>query len=88
MSYFVVSYYRKPSGQFDEVVNVCQRLRAKDLDSASVILDFDRHHIVKSNLQGQAAQRDWDTLVNYYRQHYNDVIERLENDRSTTTDPG
>lgn len=88
MRYFTVTYYLKPTGQFDEVINVCQKLRPRDLDRASVILDFQAEVIVKASLQGQAAIRDWQTIVNYYRRHYNQVIERLQHDRSTTTDPG
>jgi hypothetical protein len=83
MRYFTVTYYLKPTGQFDEVINVCQKLRPRDLDRASVILDFQAEVIVKASLQGQAAIRDWQTIVNY-----NQVIERLQHDRSTTTDPG
>lgn len=82
MRYFVVKYYTRPTGKMDEVVNLARRLRDRDLATASVILDFKNRTIIKANLMGEPAIREWETIVEYYRRHYRDVIESIENDKS------
>jgi len=63
----------------DEAVNVATRLRNSDISTASVILDFKHHSIIKANLQGESAIRDWHTIIDYYRKFYPEIIDGLEN---------
>lgn len=83
MRYLTVCYYRRNTGAMDEVVGMTRRLKARDIDTASVILDFATRSVLKANLQGQAATRDWSTIVDYYRRHYDQVIERLEHENQS-----
>ena len=55
---------------------------------ASVILDFRDMQVVKCTVSGQIGSRDWDTVHNYYLQHYQHIFERLheENGRKIMID--
>lgn len=84
MRYFLVAYYKKPTGQMDEVVTVSRHLRDKDLQSCSVILDFRDHKVLKCSVNGQPGSRDFATVRDYYNQHYANVIARLEREVRTS----
>ena len=81
MRYFLVSYYRKPNGKINESVKVDSKVRMKDLQSASIIIDYKERKIVKSNFEeelGPDAQHDFDTINNFYKTHYAQLIAKLE----------
>jgi ribosomal protein L22 len=83
MRYLVITYMSRASGrkghlQQDEIVSVANRLRTKDIDTASVILDFANKRVIKASLGDQTAPRDWSRIRDYYHQHYADVIDSLE----------
>ena len=78
MRYFLVSYYKKPTGQMDEVVTVSRHVRTKDYQSCGVILDFKQQQVLKCSVNGEAGSRDFNTVRDYYNQHYPNVIARLE----------
>ena len=40
MRYFIITYYTKPDGKVDEATQVTKKVRPRDLQTASVILDF------------------------------------------------
>ena len=73
----IVSYYKKPTGQMDEVMTVSKRVRTRDLQSASVILDFKNLRVEKASLDGTVVDRDWNRIMNYYYQFYKSTIDRL-----------
>lgn len=78
MRYMIVTYYKKPSGSMDEVVGVSKRLRTKDWQSASVIMDFKTRTIDKCSLEGAVVPKDWSKIRDFYHQHYEKIIEELE----------
>ncbi len=77
MRYFIVTYYTKPNGKVDEATEVSKKVRNRDLQSASVILDFKTCSVVKSSMGGTVIPRDFQKIVSFYHQHYPNVIERL-----------
>lgn len=94
MRYFIVTYIQKPvnrrnpKGGYDESAEVTKRLRDRDIRMASVILDFRNMHVVKCTVSGQIGSRDWETVHNYYLQHYKNIFQRLheENGRQIIID--
>lgn len=83
MRYMIVTYIGRARArgaglQQDEVVAVARRLRDRDLDTASVILDFATHTVTKSSVGDQQAPKDWSRIRDYYYQHYGDLIDQLE----------
>jgi len=78
MRYLIINYYRKPTGQMDEVISVSKRIKIRDLQSAAVILDFQSKSVIKSSLDGIVIPKDWQRIRDFYHQHYTKVIEDLE----------
>ena len=77
MRYFIVTYYHKANGKVDESTTVSTRVRPKDLQSASVILDFKTCSVLKSSMGGVVVPKDFQRIASFYHQHYPNVIERL-----------
>ena len=77
MRYLILTYYQKPNGQIDEAMALSKNLKARDLQMASVILDFKKLEVVKASMNGVMVPRDFDRIVQYYYQHYKHAIERL-----------
>tara|TARA_R110000868_G_scaffold372824_1_gene636660 strand:+ start:981 stop:1268 length:288 start_codon:yes stop_codon:yes gene_type:complete len=77
MRYLILKYYTKPNGKIDESMTVAKNLKPRDLQEASIILDFKLQKVEKCNMNGNPVPKVWDTVVSYYYQHYTSIIERL-----------
>lgn len=93
MRYMIITYMQRAARrgakpQQDELVAVSTRVKPRDLDQASVILDFRDRQVLKSSVGEQIAPRDFQRIRDYYYQHYRDLIDQLEsaNARDTVTD--
>jgi hypothetical protein len=75
--YLIITYYKKANGQIDETTAVARNLRMRDHQTASVILDFKKLVVVKANLNGETVPKDFNRIVEYYMQHYENIIRRL-----------
>jgi len=84
MRYLIINYYRRPNGQMDEVVSIARRTRMRDIQSAAVILDFETRSVVKCSMDGVVVPKDWQRIIDFYHQHYSQVIEDLEKRHSET----
>ena len=80
MRYLLLTYYTKPDGKIDEAMAVSKNVKTRDLQTASVILDFKKLQVVKCSMNGVTVPKDWDRIVTYYHQHYASTIERLFNE--------
>lgn len=78
MRYFLVTYFRRATGQMDEQVHVAKRLRTRDLQTSSVILDFRDRRVLVSSLDGNSAPKDFDRISEFYRRYYESTIQDLE----------
>ena len=77
MRYLTITYYKKANGQIDESTAVARNLKMRDHQTASVILDFKKLAVVKANLNGETVPKDFNKIVEYYMQHYENIIRRL-----------
>ena len=77
MRYFIVTYITKANGKIDEATAVSQRVRPRDIQTASVILDFKTQTVEKCVINGETADKDWNRIVSYYYQHYPSTLERM-----------
>jgi hypothetical protein len=77
MRYLIITYYKKANGQIDESTAVARNLKMRDHQTASVIIDFKKLQVVKANLNGESAPKDFNRIVEYYMQHYENIIRRL-----------
>ena len=78
MRYFLVKYSKKPTGQMDEVVSVSKKIKLRDSQSSSVILDFKTRQVVQASMDGVTVPKDWNRIRDFYHQHYARLIEDLE----------
>lgn len=77
MRYLTITYYRKANGQIDESTAVARNLKMRDHQTASVILDFKKLTVIKAALNGTHVPKDFNKIVEYYMQHYENIIKRL-----------
>ena len=77
MRYLILTYYKKPSGQIDEVMAVAKTLKTRDHQTANVILDFRTLSVLKCSMGGVQVPRDFNRIVEYYMKHYEATITRL-----------
>ena len=95
MRYMNLTYFKQATGKIDEVMSLSNRVKSKDLQTASIILDFQDQVVLKCVIDGKSMPREWDTIVSYYYEHYKAIMERLfkENghelkmEESGSTDP-
>lgn len=83
MRYLTITYYKKSSGQHDEVVAVTHRLKTRELATASVILDFKDQTVVKCSMNGVTVPKNWQRIRDFYHQHYARHIDQLEQYHNT-----
>lgn len=72
------TYIKKPDGKIDEQVQMSNKLKERDITTCNVILDFKQKIVEKASVDGTSIPRDWNTIVEYYREYYSDLIEDLE----------
>jgi len=77
MRYLIITYYQKANGQIDETTAVARNLKMRDHQTASVILDFKKLAVVKAQLNGESVLKEFNRIVEYYMQHYENIIRRL-----------
>ena len=83
MRYLILTYYYQPNGKIDEGMTVTNRVRTKDWQTASVILDFKELKVLKAALRDTAIPKDWDRIVGYYYPYYPAIMERLFTETGT-----
>jgi hypothetical protein len=73
----MLTYYYQANGKIDEGMTVATRVKTKDWQTASVILDFKEQKVLKASLRDNAIPKDWDRIVGYYYPFYTNIMERL-----------
>ena len=77
MRYMILTYFKQAGGKIDEVMSLSTRVKPKDLQTASIILDFRDQVVLKCVIDGKVMPKEWDTIVSYYYEHYKAIMERL-----------
>ena len=78
MRYIIITYFKRPNGQMDEQIGAVKRIKTRDLQTASVILDFQKQQVIKASMQGETLPKDWWHIRDYYHGHYKTMIEDIE----------
>jgi hypothetical protein len=73
----MLTYFYQASGKIDEGMTVATRVRTKDWQTASVILDFKELKVLKAALRDTTIPKDWERIVGYYYPFYTNIMERL-----------
>ena len=77
MRYLILTYYTKADGRIEESMEVSKRLKTRDIQTANVILDFKELRVEKCHMGGVQVPKDFNRIVEYYMQHYENIIKRL-----------
>jgi len=77
MRYLLLTYFYQANGKIDEGMTVTNRVRTKDWQTASVILDFKDLKVLKASLRDTTIPKDWDRIISYYYPFYTHIMERL-----------
>ena len=77
MRYLMLTYFYQPNGKIDEGMTVATRVKTKDWQTASVILDFKELKVLKASLSDTSIPKDWERIVGYYYPYYPAIMERL-----------
>jgi hypothetical protein len=75
--YLLITYYLKSDGKIDETTAVSKNLKIRDIQTCNVILDFKKLQVVKAHMNGVTVPKDFNKIVEYYIQHYENIIDRL-----------
>ena len=78
MRYFIVKYTKRPNGQMDELVSVSKKIKRIDLQTSSVILDFQKGQVIIASMDGTTIPKDFLRIRDFYHQHYKRLIDDLE----------
>jgi hypothetical protein len=77
MRYFLITFLQKANGKIDETTAVSRNLKPIDIQTCNVILDFKKLQVVKAHMNGVTVPKDFHKIVEYYIQHYENIIDRL-----------
>lgn len=77
MRYLILTYYKKADGKIEESMEVSKKIKMRDLQTANVILDFKTLKVEKCQMGGVQVPKDFHRIVEYYMQHYENIIKRL-----------
>ena len=73
----MLTYYYQANGKIDEGMTVATKVKTKDWQTASVILDFKELRVLKAALRDTTIPKDWERIVGYYYPFYTNIMERL-----------
>lgn len=69
--YMVVTYVKKPNGQWDELTEFKNSIKMKHLQMAKVILDFREKKCVVNSLNKEAGYHD---MLEFYKRQLGDRL--------------
>ena len=75
---------RKPGGQIDEMVAVSKKMKASDLQTCNVIIDYGTKKVEKCIIEGKKVDTDFEKMNEYYKQVYPKLIMQLEREALIT----
>lgn len=84
MRYLLITFMRKPGGQIDEMVAVSKKIKASDLQTCNVIIDYGNKKVEKCIIEGKKVDTDFEKMNEYYKQVYPNLISQLEREASIT----
>jgi len=69
--YMIVTYYKKPTGKWDEITEFKNSLKSKHIQTAKVILDFKEKTVIKNGLNPDA---NFDDMLEFYKRLLGDKL--------------
>jgi hypothetical protein len=69
--YMIVTYIKKPNGQWDEITEFKNNLKTRYVQTAKVILDFKEKKCVVNSLNKEAG---YDDMLEFYKRQLGDQL--------------
>jgi hypothetical protein len=69
--YMLVTYIKKPNGQWDEITEFKRNIRTTHMQTAKVILDFKEKKCVKNGLNPESG---YDDMIEFYKRVLGDRL--------------
>ena len=85
MRYLLITYMRKPGGQIDEQVTVSKKVKISDIQTCSVIIDYQKQKVDKCVIEGKVVDTDFERMTEYYKKVYPTLIDQLEKNNAVST---
>lgn len=85
MRYLLITYLRKPGGQIDEQVTVSKKVKVSDIQTCSVIIDYQKQKVDKCVIEGKKVDTDFEKMTEYYKKVYPALIDQLEKNNAVAT---
>ncbi len=84
MRYLLIQFIRKPGGQIDEQVTVSKRVKQSDIQTMNIIMDYAAKKVDKCVVEGKVLVKDWESMNEYYRKIYPNLVAQLEKEAAIT----
>lgn len=84
MRYLFITYVKKANGQIDEMMAVGNKIKTRDIQMTSVIMDFKEKKVDKCLVDGQVLNTSFDNLYAYYKGVYPSIVDRLSSENGWT----
>lgn len=84
MRYLFITYVKKPNGQIDEMMAVGNKIKTRDIQMASVIMDFKEKKVDKCMVDGRVLETTFENLYVYYKGVYPSIVDRLSSENGWT----
>lgn len=78
MRYLLITFFKKSNGRIDEQVIVSKKIKNSDQQTCNVILDYQEKKVVKSIIEGNRIDTDFEKMSTYYKKVYPTLIDQLE----------
>ena len=85
MRYLLITYMRKPGGQIDEQVTVSKKVKISDIQTCSVIIDYQKQKVDKCVIEGKVVDTDFERMTEYYKKVYPTLIDQLEKNNAVAS---
>ena len=85
MRYLLITYMRKPGGQIDEQVTVSKKVKISDIQTCSVIIDYQKQKVDKCVIECKVVDTDFERMTEYYKKVYPTLIDQLEKNNAVST---
>ena len=85
MRYLLITYMRKPGGQIDEQVTVSKKVKISDIQTCSVIVDYQKRKVDKCVIEGKVVDTDFERMSEYYKKVYPTLIDQLEKNNAVAS---
>ena len=85
MRYLLITYMRKPGGQIDEQVTVSKKVKISDIQTCSVIVDYQKQKVDKCVIEGKVVDTDFERMSEYYKKVYPTLIDQLEKNNAVAS---